>query len=533
MARLVTIGDSISQGFMSAGAAQTQLCYSTLLARMMELADYRHPSWPLGGIPLNAEALLRHLSKYYGDDIRGPFEWKGAALRVGDFLDRLEDYYERGPGDFMKPYGNGVRSFHNLASFGFTVSDAWQLTPAVALDQLLAGEGKPFEDQAFATPSDAFYRSAFRVLNPSADSSLNAMSQVEWLRHHAERDPDGVENLVLFLGANNALGTVLHMRIREDLTGPAEYATADHRARMNINLSTPEQFEQDYAHLLDMILEILDAPEHRTRSPNWQVFLGTVPAVTVAPIAKGFGQASRTTDPFGVVDLGANYFERYAYVMLEEDAAMRDDTPHLTRDDAVEIDTRIAGFNATIRRLVDEANARLDRPRLHIVDIAAALLRAAIKRNDGRPTYAFPPALLEAFRGDEVLRRYDSARATVALPGGPALAPTTRYYRAENDRVYEGGLFSLDGVHPSAIGQGILAEEFATVMRANGVHIRRRLNWPGIVRSDTLSWRPLNLIEELFQHSELATFVFRALRTPPEKTERPAGRMTDEDTAGR
>jgi len=62
MARLVTIGDSVSQGFMSVGAAQTQQSYSTLLARMMELPDYRFPDWPLGGIPLNAEALLRHLS---------------------------------------------------------------------------------------------------------------------------------------------------------------------------------------------------------------------------------------------------------------------------------------------------------------------------------------------------------------------------------------------------------------------------------------------------------------------------------------
>lgn len=533
MARLVTIGDSVSQGFMSVGAAQTQQSYSTLLARMMELPDYRFPDWPLGGIPMNAEALLRHLSKYFGDDIRGPFEWRGAIRRIEDFLDGLETYYERGPGDFLTPYAHGIRSFHNLASFGFTVSDAWQLTPEVALDQLLAGEQKPFEDQAFATPSNAFYRSAFRVLNPSADPALNGMSQLAWLRHYAERDPDGVENVVLFLGANNALGTVLHLEVREDLENIAEYVAADHRARMNINLSTLEQFEQDYSELLDRLLDILDTDEHHGRAPNWQVFLGTVPAVTIAPIAKGFGPTERVTDPFGVVEDGANYYERYSYVALEEDEVARGVTPALTREQAIAIDTRIAGFNRIIGRLVAEANGRLDRPRLHIVDVAAALLRAAIKRNGGRPTYAFPQGLLQAFRSDEVLRRYDPARATVDLPDGPALIPTTKYYRAEGDRVYEGGLFSLDGVHPSAIGQGILADEFASVMRSNGVLFRKRLNWPGIVRNDTLSWRPLNLVEEIFQHSELAIFVFRALRTPPDKTRRPVGRMTDEDTAGR
>ncbi|MFX4219668.1 MAG: hypothetical protein ACMVO3_01080 [Thalassobaculum sp.] len=520
MARLVTIGDSVSQGFMSVGAAQTGQSYSTLLARMMELPDYRYAEWPLGGIPLNAEALLRHLSKYYGDDIWGPFEWVGATRRISDFLDRLETYYERGDGDFLKPYAGGVRSFHNLASFGFTVSDAWQLTPDVALDQLLAGENKAFEDHAFATPSDAFYRSAFRVLNPSGDPALNGMSQIEWLRHHAERDPDGVENLVMFLGANNALGTVLHLCIREDLKDMADYGAADHRGRMNINLSTLEQFEADYSALLDRVLAILDTAGHRARAPDWQVFIGTVPAVTVAPIAKGFGTTERVDDPFGVVDLGANYYERYAYVVLDEDDGLKDANPHLTRAQAIEIDTRIAGFNTIIRRLVAEANGRLDRPRLHIVDTAATLLRAAIKRNDGKPTYAFPEGLLQAFRTDEVLRRYDAGRAMVDLPGGRALVPTTRYYRARQGRVYDGGLFSLDGVHPSAIGQGILAHEFASVMRANGVMFRKRLNWNGIIRNDTLSWRPLDMIEEIFQHSTLASFLFRALRTPPEKTER-------------
>ena len=78
MAKLVTIGDSISQGFMSVGAARTDLSYSTIIAKSFGIAgtnDYHYPTWPLGGIPLNFEVLLRHLSKYYGDDIWGPFEW--------------------------------------------------------------------------------------------------------------------------------------------------------------------------------------------------------------------------------------------------------------------------------------------------------------------------------------------------------------------------------------------------------------------------------------------------------------------------
>ncbi|MDE0211897.1 MAG: hypothetical protein OXJ64_18700, partial [Boseongicola sp.] len=130
MAKLITIGDSISQGFMSGGAARTDLSYSTLIARSLGIQNgYRYPRWPLGGIPLNLEILLRHLSRYYGDDIWGLFEWSSAAIRISNFMDRLEDYYERGEGDFRRQDPDADGRYHNLASFGFTISDAWQVTP--------------------------------------------------------------------------------------------------------------------------------------------------------------------------------------------------------------------------------------------------------------------------------------------------------------------------------------------------------------------------------------------------------------------
>ena len=57
--RLFTIGDSVSQGFMSAAAARTDLTYSTLVARAMGLTrghEYRYPEWALDGLP-NAWAV--------------------------------------------------------------------------------------------------------------------------------------------------------------------------------------------------------------------------------------------------------------------------------------------------------------------------------------------------------------------------------------------------------------------------------------------------------------------------------------------
>lgn len=42
--KLFTLGDSISQGFMSGAAAQTDLAYSTLIARCMGLeGEYEYP----------------------------------------------------------------------------------------------------------------------------------------------------------------------------------------------------------------------------------------------------------------------------------------------------------------------------------------------------------------------------------------------------------------------------------------------------------------------------------------------------------
>jgi hypothetical protein len=71
--KLFTIGDSVSQGFMSLAAARTDLSYSTLLASKLELelqSDYRFADWEMGGIPLNVENIMRRLNRRYGSNIQ-------------------------------------------------------------------------------------------------------------------------------------------------------------------------------------------------------------------------------------------------------------------------------------------------------------------------------------------------------------------------------------------------------------------------------------------------------------------------------
>jgi hypothetical protein len=499
MARLVTIGDSISQGFMSAGAARTELSYSARIADCLGLTvgqDYHYPHWPMGGIPLNMEVLLRNLSRYYGNDIWGPFEWSSAMVRISSFMDRLEDYYERGEGDYRRPYIPQVQGFHNLASFGLTVSDAWQLTPVVCLEKLEPHGRRPVDDEWFGQPSDAFYRSAFRVLNPNNDPARQAYSALTWLEHYAEQDQEGVENLILWLGANNALGTVLHMDIREVKLDLAAYRRLDHYGRGPFNLWDPRLFRNDYQELLERIATVLNSEAHRRKQPDWRVFVGNVPPVTVAPVTTGVGRPVQRKDPFGVVRGQARYYEYYVYFVFDYEHVRSGRGRSLSVEDAYYIDERIASYNENIQALVKDQNRALGSERFILVDTARALIEMAYKRNHGHPTYTLPAELQQA---------------------SPVV--TTQYYRAANDRVTAGGIFSLDGVHPSAIGHGIIAHEFLNAMKKAGRQLHKKLDWAAILETDELFSRPLNLVEELFQHDRLASLLLSKLRTPPQKVD--------------
>jgi hypothetical protein len=208
--KLFTIGDSISQGFMSRAAARTDLSYSTLLANKLGLtpgADYHYPDWQVGGLPFNIEVILRELTRRYGADIGG-IEWLGVLPAIAGELDKVEDYYERGAGAADRPYPGGVPFFHNVAVSGFSVADAWLMTPALC-KQVLGGRRR--SNDPLQGPDHDGYRTALKVLNPSLNADYDNYSQLSWLHHHATTG-EGVENLVLWLGAVNALNSVVTLK---------------------------------------------------------------------------------------------------------------------------------------------------------------------------------------------------------------------------------------------------------------------------------------------------------------------------------
>lgn len=485
--KLFTIGDSISQGFMSLAAARTELSYSTLIAKILGLqpnVDYAIPTWHKGGLPLNIERLLRKLERRYGSDIKGPIEWPLALMTIADMLDEVEDHYERGSGNIAMPQAGSTESFPNVAVRGFTIADAWMVTPDWCVEQITSDDD--IDDNALGLPNKSFARTAHAVLNPSRSMIHGRKSQIAWLHNHAQGE--GVENVALWLGANNVLGTVLDLKIKSTATAPTHPLNMSVVARDNYNLWTPEHFEEEYDLLLDKVLGALEGNTFE----NWNVFIGTIPAVSIAPLAKGVGNWAGRPDPFGVIPGSqAQYAEMYTYVLFDEGFARRTGR-HLTGDEVYHIDQTIAAFNASIARLVAAKNAALGRKRLHIVDIGTALLQAAFKRNAGNPTYPYPPALRVG-----------------GVPNGAPLVNTVYYHTDRQGQRQNGGIFSLDGVHPSAIGHGLIAREFLTAMNTAGVAGANpnALDWTAITASDTLFSHPIKLMSELYDNSRLAEWL--------------------------
>ena len=78
--------------------------------------------------------------------------------------------------------------------------------------------------------------------------------------------------------------------------------------------------------------------------------------------------------------------------------------------------------------------------------------------------------------------------------------PSTRFFRSGPEGRTEGGLFSLDGVHPTTAAYGILAQEVIKVMEVAGVTFNDRnglarntpvrIDFDRLLRGDTLISSP-------------------------------------------
>lgn len=503
--QLFTIGDSISQGFMSGAAARTDQSYSTLIAAILKAKNYNYPNWPKDGLPFNIETLLRRLEKRLGNDISGVFEWPVAINIINNYLDEIEDYYERGEGAL----DNAVekKPFHNVSVRGFDISNSWQITPSLC-EKVIAKSNKN-GDNFFGMVNESLLRTAHKVLS-SGGTKKDDFSQLDWLHFHHQNE--GVENVALWLGANNALGTVLDLKIIQTSqdgkafsNGPDSVSYED-RLEAKWNLWHPEDFRVEYQFMIDKVVSIMQNNPHNV---DYKIFVGTIPLVTICPLIKSTEKHGRELikvvewpvdenipSPMGSKELPqpkdelVSYGKYYPYFLFEDNFDIN--LKHLNQQDVLHIDNCIRRYNRIIQEVIAEANVKIGANRFYLVDIATQFSKMALKRNNYNPKYEYPDYFNTCYPKVD-----------------------TRYYGTTREGVKKsGGLFSLDGVHPTAIGHGLLAYEFLKVMeKANVINSNPAslIDWHTLFKNDTLYSSPIKLLSEIYDNNNLKKWFYKRL----------------------
>ncbi len=430
MAELVTIGDSLTQGFSSLAISRTDQSYPALVARALGLGpqQFRQPRFSArGGLPFNLEHAVRALGNHVS-----PLEWPIAAAKVVRYLKSVEEYWERGAGSAPWP----DEAFHNLAVWGFEAGDAYALNAGMC--QMSLRDTKP---DWFEAPSQPRLRTGFRVLNPAQLPARAVETQLSLAKRIAEQE-GGIEHLLVWLGANNILGTVVALKMEPETTvapGP----------RSGNLLWTPDAFEQEYA----VVAERAAALGAR------KVFVATIPHVVIPPLTHGFmDNGQEFPNP------GEKHYDRYIYVFADKERFDPKRDHHLTKADADKIDGSIDRYNEIIRKYAAQYG-------FYVVDICKMLEDLAYRRNRGRPPYSLPPALADL---------------------------DTRFLRIDaQGRRLTGGLFGLDGIHPSACGYALIAQEFINVIRQSGSNIAD-VDFAQVRLEDDLVRNPPPALQDVF-----------------------------------
>ena len=449
---LVTVGDSLTHGVMSGAVFHTELSFPALVAEALGIDDFTVPGYggPLDGLPANLETLTRRLESVAGTRLRW-WEMPAVLLRARALLDRNEDYWERGGGS--TPPSDGERST-NLGIYGWDLRDALSVRPSRLRRRL---DQANRDDQFFAfTPVRDNDLAALTVLNPFGDATQIEAAQVLG-------DDGGIDTLMVALGANNVLDAVVNKVVR---WSDSRFDQLDTKDRYNV--WRPSHFALEYGRLA-AALAAIDAR---------RVVLATVPHVTIVPFAKGVnpqrpGQKWRAE---------SRYFPYYADPWISDRKFDPAKHRHLTHQQARALDSAIDQYNVTIASAVRGARERGEDWLLF--DLCGLLDRLAHRR----------------YLADERAQTVNRI-APYSLP--PALAelsppPDTRFFLADDRGRLQGGLFSLDGIHPTTIGYGLVADELTRLLSDAGVPVPNPIDFGVLLSRDSLVAKPPPLWLPLF-----------------------------------
>jgi hypothetical protein len=477
--RLVVVGDSVSHGFQSGAIYNTDLSYPAIIAWEMGCFEsFRFPTYfGFGGLPLNLEFLIRDLEEKFGADIP-IWELPLALFAVRNHLAHAEEWWERG-GGASEPNFKAI--LNNLSVYGWDLRDALSYNAERARARIKA----PKDHLFVPLVSNANERAALRVLpNDDVRSVLSTLDAAAELG----KEGQGIETLIIMLGANNALRTVTELRV----VWTQAPAFQDLDLKDAFTIWNPKHFETE--------LKLVESAVRKINARH--VIWATVPHVTIAPVARGIGQKIRS---------GSRYFSYYTRPWIDDDSFDFSEDPHITENQARAVDCAVDQYNDAICDVVRNAR-KTDHLDWYVFEMAGLLDRLASRRYISDP--AARPSWWTPYQLPAELNRLDPI-------------PDSRFFSAVPAGRTAGGLFALDGVHPTTIGYGLIAQEIVKIMEMaavefrspNGTQVRSApvgVDFERLIRLDSLISRPpvsigsdLKLIGWLNEKVDFAKRVFR------------------------
>lgn len=453
---LVAVGDSLAQGFQNGGIARTDLSFPSMIARAMGPGvRFETPSFVAqGGIPLNLEALLRGLQDEFGREI-GWNESLSSVAYIIRTLKRVKDHWEGRRRPLSHPRDT---PWHLQAVWGFAMNDAWLITERLAHSFIEQNE-ETFSVFSFL-PEHAMYTTARLVTNPSLGDThrdTTLLDNVAWFAADG-----GIENLICCLGHNNYVRAASELR----LTLSESTDLGRFHGERSCTVFRPEHFELDLRILFEKLAMM------RIR----RVFVPTFPHISCAPVIRGVNLDGRIpTD---------GYYDYYTRFWLRDGEFSPERHAHLTRADVLQLDAIVDGYNQILIGMAESYG-------FHVVPVNRFVSRLA-----GRPSghslwdraSVHPKAMRAIFAAHPSFQHLPAERPL-----------TTEFIRinSETGLVNRGGVFSLDGIHPTTIGYGMIADLYIRTMKKAGVRFERALDWERIIREDELLSHPPYLIRNL------------------------------------
>lgn len=454
--RLVTIGDSIAQGFKNGGIYRTDLSFPAMIAKTMG-GGTRFDVPPFSaqaGIPINLEILIRGLGEEFGDEI-SRHQYPAVAWHLYKTLRRIKAYWEHDRNHLTRKRNT---PYHNQAVWGFATNDIWLMTEQICQHYLK--KNKPDYSVFSVLPDHAMYITGRLVLNPGFSPEFQKCSQLENVKR-LHRD-GGVENLIVSIGHNNIVGALSSLSIKYSEPG---FLERPHYER-DYTVYRPEHFAEEMRTLYQKISEI--------GIPN--VFVPTYPYLTIPPATRGVNIPNRKHE--------GGYFDYYTRFWIWDEDFNPDKHPYLTKKQAIELDMITDQYNQTVRELAGEFG-------FHVVPVhkyVHAVARRRLGRQSVRP---YPDRFITA------LKKHPMTRHLVTEDNGALLSTDFLRIDETTGKLKKGGIFSLDGLHPSTIGYGLIANIYKMHMEEVGVHFEHEFDWDWIIREEGLVSNPPPLLSEL------------------------------------